>query len=52
MLVLTFRKEEEAVIQVGGETVKVKFLRSEGAKVKLGFDGPRSVLVHRAAVWA
>lgn len=52
MLVLTFRKDEEAMISLGGKTVLVKFLRTDGAKIKLGFDAPTDVQVDRASVYA
>ena len=52
MLVLTFRKDEEAVVSLDGVAVRVKFLRTDGAKVKLGFDAPKAVQIDRATVYA
>ena len=54
MLVLS-RKNEESVI-VGGHSrfepmLKVTVLQVSGGKVKLGFQVPRDVPVHRWEVW-
>jgi len=54
MLVLS-RKDEESVV-VGGSNgfepvLKVTVLQIHGRKVKLGFQVPRDVPVHRWEVW-
>ncbi len=54
MLVLT-RKHKESVM-VGnpdgsGATLKVTVLRCRDGTVRLGFEGPRRVAIHRLEVW-
>jgi carbon storage regulator len=54
MLVLS-RKSQESVV-VGGSTgferlLKVTVLAIQGGKVRLGFDVPVDVPVHRCEVW-
>jgi len=55
MLVLT-RKNQEAVV-VGGSSemedlLTVTVLDIRGSQVRLGFDAPRHVPIHRCEVWA
>ena len=47
MLVLSRRVGEQTVI---AEDVRVVVLAIEGNRVKLGFEGPRDVGIHRAEV--
>jgi carbon storage regulator len=54
MLVLS-RKNRESIV-VGGasgfeRTLKVTVLEIKGGRVRLGFDGPSDVPVHRQEVW-
>ena len=48
MLVLS-RKERESVIV--GNDVRVTVVAIRGDKVRLGFEAPSSVAVHREEVW-
>jgi carbon storage regulator len=54
MLVLT-RKSQESVVVGGsdglGSTLKVTVLQVRGGEVRLGFDGPTRIAVHRLEVW-
>ena len=49
MLVLT-RKHSEQVI-IGDASIVVTVLEIRGDKVRLGFEAPRAVEVHRREVW-
>lgn len=48
MLVLS-RKERESVIV--GNDVRVTVVAIRGDKVRLGFEAPSSVVIHREEVW-
>ncbi len=50
MLVLSRKKDEQLVIQVGEENVVVRVLEVNGDRVRLGIVAPRSVPVHREEV--
>ena len=54
MLVLT-RKSQESVVVGGhddlGRTLKVTVLKVRGGEVRLGFEGPPQIAVHRLEVW-
>jgi carbon storage regulator len=54
MLVLS-RRALESVVVGGhdgmGHTLKVTVLRVRGGEVRLGFDGPDKIAVHRLEVW-
>jgi len=54
MLVLT-RKDQESVVIASANPfermLKVTVLEIGGGKVKLGFEAPSSVLVHRSEIW-
>ncbi len=48
MLVLTRSMEEKIVIQTPQGDVTLTVLEVRSHSVKLGFDAPRDILVHRA----
>jgi carbon storage regulator len=48
MLVLSRKKDESVVI---GDDVTVRVLEIRGDKVRLGFEAPEDVPVHRLEVW-
>ncbi len=50
MLVLTRKKDQQLVIQVGEENILVRVLDVNGDRVRLGIVAPRSVPVHREEV--
>lgn len=53
MLILTFRENQEAVISIGGEEVRVQYVGQRGGKSKeavLGFTAPRTVVIDRLCV--
>ena len=50
MLVLSRKKDQQLVIQLGEETVLVRVLDLNGDRVRLGITAPRSVAVHREEV--
>ncbi len=51
MLVLTRSREEKVVIQTpqGDVTLTVLAIRGD-TSVKLGFEGPREILIHRSEI--
>jgi carbon storage regulator len=54
MLVLTRRNRESVFVggaRTQGELVKVTVLEVRGGKVRLGFEAPDDVSVHRWEVW-
>lgn len=48
MLVLTRKKNESIII---GENIEVKVVEIRGDKVKLGFNAPEEVPIHRREVY-
>jgi carbon storage regulator len=51
MLVLSRLKGEEIIITVpGGQQIRVVLVEIRGNKVRLGFEGPREFIIHRAEV--
>ncbi len=48
MLVLSRKKDESIVI---GDNIVVTVVSMEGYKVRLGFDAPKDVTVHRREVY-
>jgi carbon storage regulator len=50
MLVLSRKKDQQLVIQVGDETVWVRVLEVNGDRVRFGITAPRSVPIHREEV--
>jgi carbon storage regulator len=54
MLVLTRKNHESVVVGDVGcfdQSLKVTILDVKGGKVRLGFDAPRDVPIHRLEVW-
>jgi carbon storage regulator len=51
MLVLTRKSNEDVVIQLGNNLVRVRVLDAANGRVRLGIDAPRDVAVHREEVW-
>lgn len=49
MLVLSRMRDETIVI---GDLVEVTVIDIRGDKVRLGFNAPREVTIHRKEVWA
>jgi carbon storage regulator len=50
MLVLSRKKDQHLVIQLGEETVMVRVLDVNGDRVRFGITAPRSVPIHREEV--
>ena len=50
MLVLSRKKDQQLVIQLGEETVLVRVLDVNGDRVRFGITAPRSVPIHREEV--
>ncbi len=48
MLVLSRQKDEAVLI---GDNVTVRVVDIRGDKVRLGFDAPKDVKIHREEVW-
>ena len=48
MLVLTRRLDQSVMI---GDDVKVTVVEIRGGQVRLGFDAPRGLSVHRQEIW-
>lgn len=48
MLVLSRRRDEAVMI---GDLIRVVVVDIRDGKVRLGFEAPREVLVHREEVW-
>lgn len=52
MLVLTRRLGEAVLARMpDGRTLTVTVVEIRGTQVKLGFDAPRDVAVHREEIW-
>ena len=54
MLVLTRRNKESVVVEGSdglGSRLKITVLQVRGGEVRLGFDGPAQIAVHRLEVW-
>ena len=55
MLVLTRKLQESVVVGESDDIerlLKVTVLQVRGGKVRLGFEGPAGIAVHRSEVWA
>jgi carbon storage regulator len=50
MLVLSRKKDQQLVIQLGKETVLVRVLDVNGDRVRFGITAPKSVPIHREEV--
>lgn len=52
MLVINARLNEEIVIQLpDGETITLQALGIKGSKVRLGFEGPKRIPIHRKEIY-
>ncbi len=51
MLVLTRLKDEAVIIGSGENAVRVQIVEIRGDKVRLGFDAPKSIPIHREEVY-
>ncbi len=51
MLVLSRKKDEQIVVTINGQLVRVRVLQIDGNKVRLGIDAPPEIAVHREEVW-
>jgi carbon storage regulator len=49
MLVLSRKKDQQLMIQLGEETVLVRVLGLNGDRVRFGITAPKSVPIHREA---
>ena len=52
MLVLSRQRDESVVIEVAGVRFEVQVVDIRGDKVRLGFEAPPAVVIHRAEVMA
>lgn len=52
MLVLSRKLSESVVAAVNGVSIKVVVVEIRGDKVRLGFEAPPEVVIHRSEVWA
>lgn len=51
MLILTRKPDEEIIIRhPDGSEVKIQIIEIRDQRVKLGFDAPTSILIHRKEV--
>ena len=50
MLVLSRKKEQSVILRGGGAEIVVTVVEMRGDKVRLGFDAPSSVTIHRKEV--
>jgi carbon storage regulator len=50
MLVLTRNRDEEVIIDTGSERIRVCVVDIRGDKIRLGFDAPKHVTIHRLEV--
>jgi carbon storage regulator len=51
MLVLSRKLDEQIIITINNQPVRVKVLSIDGNKVRLGISAPDSITVHREEVW-
>lgn len=50
MLVLSRKKDERVVITCGDTQIEVMVIEIRGDKVKIGFEAPRNVAIHRQEI--
>jgi len=50
MLILSRKKNETVIITVGDQRIRVTLVAIRGDKVRLGFDGPKTVTIHRTEI--
>lgn len=51
MLVLSRKKDEQIVIEVNGQLVRVQVMAVDGKKVRLGINAPEEIGIYRAEIW-
>lgn len=51
MLVLSRHRDEAVILRVGDVEIRVLCVDLRGDKVRLGFDAPQEVVIHREEVW-
>lgn len=51
MLVLTRKRDEVIVIEVAGQTIRLAPIDIRGDKVRLGFEAPKDVRIHREEIY-
>lgn len=51
MLVLSRKMEEQIVVTIQGQLVRIRVLQIDGNKVRLGIEAPPEIAVHREEVW-
>ncbi|MBP86471.1 MAG: carbon storage regulator [Planctomycetaceae bacterium] len=51
MLVLSRKCSERVVLNLNGETVTIEVLQIKGGRVRIGFDAPDQIAVHREELW-
>jgi carbon storage regulator CsrA len=51
MLVLQRKLNEEVILELGGQRIRVVFLGMKGELAKLGFHAPRFIRIDRREVW-
>lgn len=51
MLVLSRKQGETVVVECGGANVEVTVVDVRGDKIRIGFNAPREVVIHRKEVW-
>lgn len=51
MLILGLELDDEVIIDSGNGLITVKLTRVEEGYVKLGFDAPKSIPIHRKKVY-
>lgn len=51
MLVLSRRRSEKVIIDLGGRLITVTIIEVDRGKVRLGFDAPTEIPIHREEVY-
>lgn len=51
MLVLSRQRDEAVIIGEGENAVRVQIIDIRGDKVRLGFDAPKTIPIHREEVY-
>ena len=50
MLVISRKREERVLVKIGGQKCWITVCDLRGDKVRMGFDAPREVIIHREEV--
>lgn len=51
MLVLSRKKNESIIIGDGQKTIKVKIIEINGNSIRLGFEAPSDISIHREEIY-